>query len=159
MNSDGNFRSLLALAALGLSARELTELHKMLVGMSPRDFIASIEAIKRDFLLRRQRSTDLLERHEEVSTTTARETARQVLFLLRQQAGLSNSEIVEEIFGALKRDKVVHGLPPFVPGKAIQTWLAAVSMKVGPSKLLHLATVLRNRIVHSERPEWSIDKP
>lgn len=76
--------------------------------------------------------------------------------LLREEAGLPVREAADALLAALvKEDPGFQGYPPL--GKeGFATWLTRLMRHVPPSRLLHLATRLRNSRVHHRPADWPL---
>lgn len=153
-------RALIVLAALKLRPSELLELHRFLADASPMAFVEIMRSLEREIFSSKQRHLiDFVEREETSPRTPNDDVVTQIIFLLRGQASFSNPEIAKGITSQLRKEKIHKNIPPYDPKKGIANWLEIVSSQVGPSRLLHLATLLRNNRAHTGKsPVWNLDE-
>jgi hypothetical protein len=151
----GTPRWLVALAALKLKRDEMMAFLDEVKQTSASKLKERIQRAERDLLAIRsldhnETSADLLNR------ATSAQVAAQAVDLLRFQAGMTTGEIVNEVSERAKKFAAAEALPTFDSKRGIGSWLVEMSRIVGPSRLLQIATLVRNERVHAGMRPWRL---
>ena len=147
-------RAMVVLAALKMSNTEATKLHRFLRGCTSDEFGRLLRDVQTDHFFETQAedsdSADLL------ASSTEATVVNQVLGLLRDEANLRNAEIVQALSHKVTTQ---GGLTPreFDRRKSIAEWLNQLIRLVGPSRVLGLATHIRNEVVQQNKNPWSVE--
>jgi hypothetical protein len=102
------------------------------------------------------RDDDIPKIHKSVPNLPS-EAVHKIEFLLRQEAGLSMREAVDELAHAIVSDHPEHrksALLQPINKKGLGEWLRRITRIVSERDLLHYATVIRNKYVHSTPSDW-----
>lgn len=151
-------RILFALAALRLKREEVDEFVRFVNKSSPGHIFKLFRQIEQNMsLFAVSDDTNGVHGAGAIESSTTTDVVNRVITLLKHEARLTNDEIVDGVTEALDKDSSI--LPRFVAKKSLAEWLSSVSRTVGASKLLHSATVLRNKRVHEPPSPWPLDKP
>ena len=89
-------------------------------------------------------------RHSELSTKVER--------LLIEEAGLTRWEAAKLLRSELESEPNVEERIPDPGRTAFKSWIDRVAEAVSESVLLHVVTRLRNRLVHTNRPDWPLKR-
>lgn len=77
--------------------------------------------------------------------------------LLRKEAGLGAGRAAEALLKSLQSERPVpKNLPRFRSKDGFTSWIRRLSQSVPASRLLHHATKIRNRTVHSDHGDWPL---
>jgi hypothetical protein len=151
-------RILFALAVLRLRVDELESFVNYVSAMTPRGLHLILRRIEQDMTEFRIGDEFSKSNEDRFQNSTASQVTDRILLLLRSEAKLERVEIVKGLTELLSKDHGGESLPPFSPKKSLSDWLSTLSKKIGPSTLLHAATVLRNRSVHEQKSPWPLDR-
>jgi hypothetical protein len=151
----GTPRWLVALAALKLTRDEMMAFLDAVKQTPASKLKERIQRAERDLLAIRnldssETGADLLNR------ATSAQVAQQAVDLLRFQAGMTTGEIVNEVSDRAKKLAAAEPLPVFDSKRGIGSWLGEMSRIVGPSRLLQIATLIRNEKVHAGISPWRL---
>ena len=148
-------RLLILLAASGLGDKSILDGLKSIRALTDRELLARVRDIRH--ALRNVRtvakegpyedSDSKLEHHQRLMI------ADQVAHLLQREGGLSTLEAVNRLTKSLMRDVSV-AVPEFNSKEGLRGWLTRLN--VHPSVLLHLATRIRNEVMHSPQRDWPL---
>jgi hypothetical protein len=149
-------RALFALAILGLKANEVAQFRRYMRDVSHDEFAKILKKIEGELY------KDLLADLDEAATDAKSEDDTiiiQALSVLRDGTGLKNPDIVEAVSNELRLSNVAfENIGKYDNRKSIVSWLRSVNRVIGPSRLLQLSTKIRERILKTERPHWSLER-
>ncbi len=148
-------RILLLLAGSGLSHKEIREAVVELQGLPPSQLADVVLHLRRGV-------RDPIEVADSVLGGGRRpdpsgDVRRRVEFLLREEAGLTVNRAASELLASLKGNRrgVFDTMKP--PNReSFYNWLHRVLARIGPSELLHHATLVRNKYVHGTDRDWPL---
>jgi hypothetical protein len=149
-------RLALLLAASGLSEKAIFEALKASKNVDESELVARIRFL-RQFLFSRLGSVE--ETSKGPSANADRDqrlrTAERVIRLLQTEGHLNGLHAAQLLLDSLSEDGVdVRDFPKFRSKEGLRTWLTQLPIQT--SELLHHATKIRNRLVHSRSGAWPL---
>jgi hypothetical protein len=139
------------IAASGLRESEIHEFVTLLRRMGPKRFVHDIVRIRRAL----RDLPMMLEFVEPVYRGMSGTTLDKVSQLLLDEAGLSRAEAVRRLTQAIM-EKYPNATVPPESRKGFASWLERLAEGISQSDLLHLATQIRNSLVHRATPDWRL---
>lgn len=88
------------------------------------------------------------------------EVGRKVHKLLRDEAGMTNDQVVREFKHYCRESDPARAreIKP-LSKKSLASWVDGLVDIYSPSEILHIATIIRNKHVHDGSLDWSLRKP
>ena len=154
---------LLLLAGSGLSRIEISQIVKELQYLSPSLLADSIQYLRHNELdiLDDVADSILSGAHKphrsKGSRRAGNDVPMRVELLLRNEAGLKVSQAALELLSSLERERGGMAGTMKPPNReSFYSWLNKLLRQIGPSELLHHATLVRNRYVHNTGQDWPL---
>ena len=155
-------KALLLLAGSGLSHKEIRELVGEMQNLPPSQLADAILHLRRNaldplevvdaMLGGGRKSHSLRKPHRPSSDVRSR-----VEVLLKEEAGLTVKQAALELLASLRRERPGAFETVGPPNKeSLYRWLQRVLPKIGPSELLHHATLVRNKYVRDTDSDWPL---
>jgi hypothetical protein len=94
------------------------------------------------------------------SISTVSEVGRRVHKLLRDEAGMTNDEVVKAFKQHFRETDPSRArkIKP-LSKKSLASWVDGLTDIYSPSEILHIATIIRNKRVHDGSLDWGLRKP
>lgn len=141
------------LAASGLSERAIYDALQELVGLGPG------RAVDRIMVVRSIIPHLTAERGNRVPSeapSVPSSTLDRIVEILTQEAGLPAAHAAELLSMRLSEKFPTTQIPPFRTKDGLRKWLNQLAKIRSTSEILHLATRIRNEVVHRPTLQWSI---
>jgi len=78
--------------------------------------------------------------------------------LLLGEAGLTRTQAADLLRSELRQETGLFDDIPVLGKISFRDWVERVTERIPESVLLHVVTRLRNKLVHSEKPDWPLRK-
>ena len=154
---------LLLLAGSGLSPREIGKIVQELQHFPPDLLANSIQRLRKtapdhlDKAVVPVLSGPRQPRDSKGSPRPGSDVPMRVEFLLRSEAGLQVNQAAFELLESLKRERPsMDGVLKPPNKESLHRWLQKLLLHIGPSEMLHHATLVRNRYVHRTEQDWPL---
>ena len=155
-------RVLLLLAGSGLSHKEICELVAEMRDLPPRELADATMQLRHNALDSLEDAGLKIGESRKPHGMTrphrpASDVRRRVELLLREEAGLTVNRAASELLTSLKRERPGVFDTVKEPNKeSLYNWLRRVEPNIGPSALLHHATLIRNKYAHNPDRDWPL---
>ncbi|WP_161912985.1 hypothetical protein [Methylosinus sp. C49] len=94
--------------------------------------------------------------NEKNSVADDAEALEKAIAILRTVRNISTSALIEVLWKSVKTEWPEAPLEEFREKEGLRRWLTQVEKIIGPSELLHHATLVRNTLIHRAPDGWSI---
>lgn len=141
------------IASSGYPERDIIEFVDELIRQGPNAFIGDIEGLRR--LMKNASSTRIFDVPTDQPVPPISDTAQKIERLLISDAGMPKAAAVTVLSEELRRRFPVLRVPS-EGRKGFYLWIRRLTALVPEKELLHIATSIRNRLVHDSPTDWRL---